>query len=70
MIVLLTKIVSNVSLKTVTILAKRLILDGWVQDVPLQTDTLKSLKFKDLHRSETSKDGIILISYFLSKFKP
>ena len=29
LMVLLTKIVSNVSLKTLTILAKRLILDAW-----------------------------------------
>ena len=47
MVVLLTKIVDNVSLKTITILAKRLILVfRWVQDVPLQIDTLQPLKCK------------------------
>ena len=34
MIVLLAKIVSNVNLKALTILAKRLILDAWVGQVP------------------------------------
>ena len=47
MVVLLAKIVDNVSLKTITILAKRLILVfRWVQDVPLQIDTLQPLKCK------------------------
>ena len=71
MMVLLTKIVSNVSLKALTILTKRLILDAWMgPDLPLQIETLQPLKFKDMYRWETSKDGTILINYFYSKFKP
>ena len=42
--ILLTKKVSNINLNTLTILTKVLILDDWVQDVPLQIDTLT---FKD-----------------------
>ena len=41
MIVLLAKIVSSVTWKALTILAKRFILDGcWVQYIPLLIDTL------------------------------
>ena len=38
MIVLLAKIVSNVNLKALTILAKRLILDPWLGQVPTSVD--------------------------------
>ena len=40
------KIVININLKALSILAKRLILDVCVQDLLLKTDTLQLLKFK------------------------
>ena len=47
MIVLLAKIVSNVNLKALTILAKRLILDAWVGQVPTSADWfIRVLKVK------------------------
>ena len=36
---------------------------GWVQDVPLQIDTLQFSKFQQRYvKWKTSKDGIILIN--------
>ena len=47
MMVLVTKLVNSVNLKTCTIFAKRLILDAWlVQNVPLWIDISQFIKFK------------------------
>ena len=67
MMVLVIKIVSNISLKTFAILAKRLILDAWLHPERASADWyIKSIK---IHK-KTSKDGVILTNYFLLKFKP
>ena len=43
----------------------------WIQDVPLQIDTLQFLKFKQRYvKMKTSKDGISLMNYVHLKFKP
>ena len=46
MMMLLAKVVTNVNLKTLTTLAKRLIL---LKGILLQIDTLPFLKFKRIH---------------------
>ena len=48
-------------------------MHGWVQDMPLEIDTLQFLKRnanKDMYRWKTNKDGIILINFFRLKFEP
>ena len=55
---LLAKTVNNVSLKTLTIPAKRLILDiGWFKDVFLQISISYSLKFKQPYVKMEDKKG-------------
>ena len=70
--VLLTKIVSSVNLKTSTILAKRLILNAWVSSGCASADSyIKAvLKIQTKICKDGRQDGIILINYFRLKFKP
>ena len=63
----LAKIVSNVNLKTSTILAKRLILNAWLSPECAPADRyITVLKIQ----AKLGKDGIILINHFQLKFKP
>ena len=65
MMVLLTKIVRKFNLKTLTILAKRLILEAWLGPGRVSAYWYFAvLKIQTNMYRNTSKDGNILINYF------
>ena len=72
MMVILTKIVNDVILKALNILARRLILDAWLSPGRVSADwyiTLLKIQTKIWIQTKTIKDGIILFNYFQLKFK-
>ena len=72
MMVILTKIVNDVNLKPLTILARRLILDAWLSPGRVSADwyiTVLKIQTKIWIQTKTIKDGIILFNYFQLKFK-
>ena len=72
MVVVLTKIVSKIDLKTLTIIAKRLILVTGMGPRGASTDGyITVLKIPiEIVKMEDEKDKIILINFLYLKFNP